>query len=396
VIGVFVVDDSAVIRRMITSILETDPEIEVIGTASNGRVALDKLAELTPDIVILDVEMPVMDGLATLRALRALGSRNAALPVVMFSALTERGAAATLDALSAGATDYVTKPAGAGSVAVSLDQVRRELVPKIKALVAASRERLSSRPGPVAPMVPAARVVAAAMTPPATASPPPATAQPAQPAWPRRVLRADRIEVVAIGCSTGGPDALASVVGSLPIDFPVPILVVQHMPPLFTRMFAERLDRSSALPVREAVDGQLLEPGTILVAPGDRHLTVRRRGTSVCVELTEDPPENYCRPAVDLLFRSAADVFGAGTLACVLTGMGRDGEQGAGRVHAVGGRIVVQDQATSVVWGMPGAVAKAGLADDIVPLSKVAETLLAAVLPRPPRLPERGERIGVR
>jgi two-component system chemotaxis response regulator CheB len=385
VIGVLVVDDSAVIRRMITSILEGDPEIQVIGTASNGRVALERLAELTPDIVILDVEMPVMDGLATLRSLRALGSRNATLPVVMFSALTERGAAATLDALTAGATDYVTKPAGAGSVGVSLDQVRRELVPKVKALVAASRERLAAG-SPFGSAVTSSAVTSSAVTSR------PASVVPAQDvlAVPRRPLRSDRVELVAIGCSTGGPDALATVLGALPIDFPVPILVVQHMPPLFTRMFAERLDRSSALPVAEAVDGQRLSPGAILVAPGDRHLRVRRDGVSVCVDLSEEPPENYCRPAVDVLFRSIAEVFGPAALACVLTGMGRDGEQGAGRVRAGGGRIVVQDQATSVVWGMPGAVAKAGLADDVVPLSKIAETLLAAVTPR------RSERVGVR
>jgi two-component system, chemotaxis family, protein-glutamate methylesterase/glutaminase len=395
VIGVLVVDDSAVIRRMITSILEGDPEIQVVGTASNGRVALERLAELTPDIVILDVEMPVMDGLATLRSLRALGSRNATLPVVMFSALTERGAAATLDALTAGATDYVTKPAGAGSVAVSLDQVRRELVPKVKALVAASRDRLAAG-SPIGGSVVGSAVASGAITNSAvtgnTVTSRLASVAPAQGALavPRRPLRSDRVEVVAIGCSTGGPDALATVLGALPIDFPVPILVVQHMPPLFTRMFAERLDRSSVLPVAEAVDGQRLSPGAILVAPGDRHLRVRRDGVSVCVDLSEEPPENYCRPAVDVLFRSIAEVFGPAALACVLTGMGRDGEQGAGRVRAGGGRIVVQDQATSVVWGMPGAVAKAGLADDVVPLSKIAETLLAAVTPR------RSERVGVR
>jgi two-component system chemotaxis response regulator CheB len=354
-IGVMIVDDSAVVRRLLTSILESEPKITVVGTASNGRMALDRLPELNPDIVILDIEMPVMDGLATLRALRLDYPR---LPVVMFSSLTERGAAATLDALAAGATDYVTKPAGAGSVAVSLDQVRGELVPKIVALVAAARHR------------------AAGTLPPA----PPLAVSPLTPAPPRRIGGLpERVDAIAIGCSTGGPDALAAVVAELPKDFPVPILIVQHMPPLFTRMFAERLSRSCALSVLEAADGQLVEPGAILVAPGDRHLMVRREGFGARVVLSDAPPEHYCRPAVDVLFRSVADVFGTGTLACVLTGMGRDGALGAEAVRAAGGRVVVQDEATSVVWGMPGAVVKAGVADDVLPLDKVAAALISAV-----------------
>jgi two-component system chemotaxis response regulator CheB len=356
-IGVLIVDDSAVIRRLLTSILESEPDIDVVAAAANGRMALEKLTECRPDIVILDVEMPVMDGLATLRALRIDYPK---LPVVMFSSLTERGAAATLDALAAGASDYVTKPAGAGSVAVSLDQARGELVPKVRALVGAVRDRAA---GVTAPLPAAAS--SAAPSVPFTPS-------------PRRAGLPERVEVIAVGCSTGGPDALAAIVAQLPKDFPVPILVVQHMPPLFTRMFAERLGRNCELPVQEAAEDQLIEPGTILVAPGDSHLTVRRQGLGVRVRLSDAPPEHYCRPAVDVLFRSVAEVYGNATLACVLTGMGRDGALGAERVRAAGGRIVVQDQATSVVWGMPGAVVKAGLADDVVPLAGVADTLIAA------------------
>jgi two-component system chemotaxis response regulator CheB len=342
-IGVLVVDDSVVIRRMVASVLDDDPEIEVVGTAANGRIALDKLPQLRPDIVILDVEMPVMDGLATLRALRLTHPQ---LPVVMFSTLTERGAAATLDALTAGATDYVTKPSHVGSINASIDRVRSELIPKIKALVGATRDKTSAR---------------------------------TRPAPPTHPVRQDRVDIIAVGCSTGGPDALTAIVADLPADLSAPIVVVQHMPPLFTRMFAERLDRSCPLLVREAADGLRVEPGQILVAPGDHHLMLRRRGVDVVAQLTKEPPENYCRPSVDVLFRSVASVYGSGALACVLTGMGRDGLKGSERIRAAGGRLVVQDQASSVVWGMPGAVAQAGLANDVVPLDKVAETLVGAV-----------------
>ncbi len=347
-IGVLVVDDSVVIRRIVSSVLDDDPDITVVGTAANGRIALDKLDALSPDIVILDVEMPVMDGLATLRELRRT---HPTLPVLMFSTVTERGAMATLDALAAGATDYVTKPTHATSASASVDRVRAELIPKIKGLVGAARTRavFASRPMPKAP--------------------PQADA----------VVRQARVDVVVIGASTGGPDALSSIVAGLRSDLNVPILVVQHMPPLFTRLFAARLDRSSALHVVEAVDGQLVEPGHIIVAPGDQHLTVRRQGTDVRVRLTDDPPENYCRPSVDVLFRSAAALYGAGVVACVLTGMGRDGAQGAKHVRAAGGRIIVQDEASSVVWGMPGAVVAAGVATDIVPLGQIADRLQGAL-----------------
>jgi two-component system chemotaxis response regulator CheB len=342
-IGVLVVDDSVVIRRMVSAVLEADPEIEVVGTAANGRIALDMLATLRPDIIILDVEMPVMDGLATLRALRVTHPR---LPVVMFSTLTERGASATLDALAAGATDYLTKPSNAGSVAGSMERVRLELIPKVKGLVAAARARamLAARPMPAV-----------------------------------RPIRQNRVDMIVIGASTGGPDALTEIASKLPGDLAVPILVVQHMPPLFTRLFAGRLDRSCPLTVMEAVDGQVIKAGSIVVAPGDQHLAVRRQGTDLRVHLSQDPPENYCRPSVDVLFRSAATVSGAGVLACVLTGMGRDGTKGAERIRAVGGRVVVQDAASSVVWGMPGAVVAAGHANDIVPLDRIADTLLDGV-----------------
>ncbi|WP_148204594.1 protein-glutamate methylesterase/protein-glutamine glutaminase [Acidothermus cellulolyticus] len=348
-IGVLIVDDSVVIRRMLAAVLDEDPELEVVGTAANGRIALDKLPQLRPDAVVLDVEMPVLDGLATLRELRRTHPR---LPVIMFSTVTERGAQATLDALAAGASDYVTKPSKVSSVAASIARVRDDLIPKIKALVAARR-------GEARPTSADVRLA------------------PAPPAAPGMV------EALAIGCSTGGPDALASVVAHLPADLGVPVFVVQHMPPLFTKLFAERLDRNCPMQVREAVDGEPAVAGRIYVAPGDTHLVVRRRAGQVVVHLTKEPPENYCRPSVDVLFRSVASVYGARALACVLTGMGRDGLKGAERIHAAGGQIIVQDEATSVVWGMPGAIAAAGLASAVLPLPQIADALRRAIGRRP-------------
>ena len=343
-IRVLVVDDSAVIRRLVTDVLEADPRIEVVGVAENGQIALERVEQWKPDAVTMDIEMPKLDGIGAVRALRRSHPR---LPVVMFSTLTERGAAATLDALAAGASDYVTKPANVGSVAESRQSVREQLIPKLLALAAA-------------------RSLVRGATPPAA---------PAQ----RRAPRSVPFEVVAIGSSTGGPDALATVLTALPADLDVPVLVVQHMPPVFTRLLAQRLDGASRLHVKEAAEGDPARPGQVLIAPGGVHLEVRRAGTSVLAHLTQAPPENFCRPAVDVLFRSLSSVYPGRTLGLVLTGMGRDGERGAKVIRDAGGEVFVQDEATSVVWGMPGAVAKSGLADRILPLPSVAAELAAAL-----------------
>jgi two-component system chemotaxis response regulator CheB len=351
-ITVLVVDDSVVVRRLVSDVLSEDQEIQVVGTAPNGQIALAKVPQLNPDVISLDVEMPVMDGLETLRELRRCFPD---VPVIMFSTLTDRGAAATLEALELGAKDYVTKPANVGSVQASMASVREQLVPKIKAL-----HRHSPR-GRAAgyPMLP--RAIATG-----TAAPSP---------FLRAVPPAQPVDVVLLGVSTGGPDALATVLPALPATFPVPVLVVQHMPPTFTRLLAQRLDGRSALEVREAQDGDVVRPGQVLVAPGDFHLRLLRGGRGVVARLDQGTPENFCRPSVDVLFRSAAQVYGAGCLAMVLTGMGTDGARGAGDIVAAGGQVVVQDQATSVVWGMPGAVAQAGLASELLPLSDVASAL---------------------
>ncbi len=355
-----VVDDSVVVRRLVSDILSADPRLEVVGTAANGKVALAKIPQVNPDLVTLDVEMPVMDGLETLGHLRRSYPR---LPVIMFSTLTDRGASVTLDALERGANDYVAKPANVGSVRASMEAVRRDLVPKILALCQPSR--------PVPPALPPLRGTAGAS---ATSAGPQGT----RPAG-------GRPEVLAIGASTGGPDALSTVLRALPGSLPVPVVVVQHMPPVFTKQFADRLDGRCALTVREAARGVPLLPGTVLIAPGDWHLRVRRAGGRATAMLDQETPENYCRPAVDVLFRSVAESYGGRVLGLVLTGMGSDGARGAAEIVRAGGSVLVQDRASSVVWGMPGAIAAAGLASAQLPLADVAPAVLERLGGGPPR-----------
>jgi two-component system chemotaxis response regulator CheB len=351
-IRVLIVDDAVVVRKIVSAVLAEDPEIEIVGTAANGRIALQKLTQVNPDLVTLDIEMPELDGLQTLKALRSTHPR---LPVIMFSTLTERGASATIEALTLGASDYVTKPANVGSVSEAQQRVRDQLIPKIKALC------------PMTTVV-AMPAVPAPVVRPTTTAPP---------AWVRAVPGvASQPEVVAIGVSTGGPNALAEIIPHLPADFPVPIVIVQHMPPMFTKFLADRLDAQSPLEVREAAGGELLQPGAVLIAPGDHHMVLRRSGSKIVTALNQEPPENSCRPAVDVLFRSVQDVYSGNVLAVVLTGMGQDGLHGCEVIKQGGGSVVVQDEATSVVWGMPGFVARAGLADRVLPLDRIANELV--------------------
>ena len=378
-IRVLVVDDSVVIRRLVTGILSEDPDIEVVGTAINGRAALQKIETFQPDLVTMDVEMPEMDGIDAVRAIRANGNR---VPVIMFSTLTERGAASTFDALAAGASDYVPKPANVGSVSRSMEQVRAALIPLIKSLV--------PRPGSPAVGGVAVRPGAAARAAQTAApeqrgavpgrSPLAASSAPAAPAPRERRVPAGEYRMLVIGSSTGGPEALFTVLKRLPPP-PVPVVVVQHMPPVFTAQFAARLDRNCDFPVAEARQGMVLAPGTVTIAPGDHHLTVVRAGRDLVAHLNQEPPENYCRPAVDVLFRSAATVVGGPVLALVLTGMGQDGLKGAERIIASGGSVIAQDRATSVVWGMPGAVTQAGLVEKVLPLPQVAQELQRRLWP---------------
>jgi two-component system chemotaxis response regulator CheB len=421
VVRVLVVDDSAVIRKLIARVLDAAPDIEVAGEAANGREALDIVGVVRPDLVTLDVEMPVLDGLMTIKALR---SRWPRLPVIMCSTLTEGGARTTLEALSSGASDYVTKPSGGtgASLTEQLANLREQLLPKVRALTAprgadaaptapahapsapfwpavpapesgAAHGAPHPRPAglgmfrptrPTAPLppqrsgpaaaAPGGAVTASRPALPALAAPPPGPASPAAPA----PARAGGAQLIVLGVSTGGPNALAEVIPALPRDLGVPVLVVQHMPPVFTRMLAERLDGRSALHVVEAGHGVPLLPGTVYLAPGDFHLSVAGSPGELRARLDQNPPENSCRPAVDVLFRSAAAACGSRVVGAIMTGMGADGFAGSEAIVAAGGTVFAQDEATSVVWGMPGLIARAGLAREVVPLDRLAATLVAA------------------
>ena len=347
-IRVLIVDDSVVVRRMLSEALKGDPRITVVGTAPNGAVALQKLGQLSPDVVLLDVEMPDLDGIETVRRLRVDYPK---LPVIMCSSLTERGAEVTLRALAAGATDYVTKPTASVAQQDGLSAFKSELLASVLVL-GASRASTSPR---LLTRGPAEACISSLLRTP-TRGP---------------------IAAIGIGCSTGGPSALAQVFTRIPPDLTVPIFIVQHMPPLFTRMLADSLTASSGVSVHEAVHGGAVEPGHAYVAPGDFHMVLGRDGTRLVTVLHQAPPENSCRPAVDVLFRSLAGVFGRGVLACVLTGMGRDGTRGAGDIVAAGGAVLVQSAETCVVPSMPEGVASAGLAEMSLPLTQLGDELVA-------------------
>jgi len=320
--------------------------MEVVGTAPNGRIALQKITQVNPDAITMDVEMPEMDGLQALRELRRTHPK---LPVIMFSTLTQRGAAATLDALAAGASDYVTKPMDVLNLEDAVGRLQEELLPRV-------RVHCSRFMPELAPPMPV----------PVAGSKPPFTAA-------ATTVASGPVDLVCIGSSTGGPMALEAVFTRLTQALGVPVVVVQHMPPMFTQMLAQRLNQLP-IPLRthEAANNMPIQTGHAYIAPGGMHLTVVRdaNGTFTC-KTNSNPPENSCRPAVDVLFRSAA-ATNANLLGVVLTGMGQDGLRGCTLIREKRGQVVVQDQATSVVWGMPGAVATAKLAHAILPLDEIA------------------------
>lgn len=357
-IRVLVVDDSVVIRRLVTQALSEDPGIEVVGAAANGAIALQRIPQANPDVVTLDIEMPEMDGLETLRRIR---KTYPDLRVIMFSTLTQRGATATIDALMLGADDYVTKASNVGRLAESMAALRRELVPRIN--------QFFLRKDAGRPAGEPARPRAAAGTPAAPAG------QGAAPLFRPHLAP----KAIAIGVSTGGPTALSAIVPQFPEHFRLPILIVQHMPPLFTRLLAERLQKQTTLKVVEAREGDGVTAGTIYVAPGDFHMRVRRQADQVVIALDQAPPENSCRPAVDVMFRSVHDVYGGNVVSVVLTGMGQDGLRGVELLKAAGARVIVQDEPSSVVWGMPGAIARANLADAIVGIDEIVPEILKYV-----------------
>lgn len=344
-IKLIIVDDSVIIRKLVGDFLAKYPEIELIATAVNGRIGLEKINQLKPDIVILDIEMPEMDGLSTLIEIRKIFPH---LPVIMFSSLTKDGAEATLKALSYGANDYVTKEVSGLSMQENLSSIGGELILKIRGLVKPSPkiENLLSR-------IENVTVKTKEVT--------------------------ELVDIVAIGVSTGGPNALKEVIPNIPADFPVPIVIVQHMPPVFTKALAENLAKNSQIPVVEAQDGDVLQPGKAFIAPGGYHMTVVLEGKHYVLRLNQEPPENYCRPAVDVLFRSVARYFGGHTLAVIMTGMGQDGMKGCHLIKEEQGSVIVQDEASSVIWGMPGSVVNAGLADEILPLQHLGQTIIQRV-----------------
>ena len=324
-VRVLIVDDAVVVRRMLADILDSDPELEVVGTAANGKAALEKMPQVEPQVVILDIDMPEMNGIETLIEIR---KRDGTIPVIMFSTSTERGASTTLEALSRGATDYVTKPSTMRGARSAVDAIRQELVPKIKAL---GKRRLRTAGMRTRPAVP----VPASVKRPSPAARPSmgGTVSAPRPGNTKTTLRAkgatSKYRLLAIGTSTGGPNALAELFPKLPANFPIPIVIVQHMPPIFTRILAERLTAASHIKVQEGRQGELLRPGMGYIAPGDFHMTVHRsHGSELALKLNQNPQEHSCRPAVDVLFRSIAAECADKTLAVVLTGMGRDGAAG--------------------------------------------------------------------
>jgi len=349
-IRVLIVDDSVVIRRLVTHALEQEPTLEVVGFASNGSIALARIPQLNPDVITLDVEMPEMDGLEMLRELR---KQYPLIRVVMFSTLTERGAAITLQALALGADDYVAKASNTGSLDRSMASLRAELIPKIKQFFLLPGSAPPAQQPAVAPVRPSRKM----------------------PVLP--IARGRKI--LAIGVSTGGPNALGELMPQFPNDFPLPILIVQHMPPLFTRLLAERLQASTTLNVEEAAEGSAVTAGKVFIAPGDYHMQVRNGGAETVIALDQSPPENSCRPAVDVLFRSVAEVYGGSVIAGILTGMGQDGLRGIEALKAKGAYVIAQDEASSVVWGMPGGVVAAGLADCVAPLGTIVPEILKQV-----------------
>jgi two-component system, chemotaxis family, protein-glutamate methylesterase/glutaminase len=344
-VRVLVVDDSVVVRRAITMALEADPEIDVVGVASSGELALQKVDQLNPDVVTLDVEMPGMNGLDTLSELRR---RRPDLRVVMLSTLTQGGAEVTMEALSRGADDCASKSSGGLSIEQSVAQLREQLGGKVKQFF-----RFRPKAAPVGAPV-AAPVVRPGGRPAPTAN----------------------IEAIVLGISTGGPTALATLLPALGNQLQLPLLIVQHMPPMFTKMLAQRLDSQSQLKVVEAEAGMLVSGGTVYIAPGDFHMKLKQTGAGVEIVLDQGPPENCCRPAVDVLFRSAAEVWGKHAAAVVMTGMGADGLAGARSLWAAGATVIAQDEATSVVWGMPGELVRAQIADQVLPLDQIAPALV--------------------
>jgi two-component system chemotaxis response regulator CheB len=330
-VRILVVDSSVVVRRLLTNVLSSDPSLEVVGSAPSGRIAMAKVPQVNPDVITLNTELPDLDGVQTLDALRKTYPQ---VPVIVFVSRIDE------------------------------QRIRDELIPRIKTCYAASTKNTrASEPERVGRMGTSRESAARALE--------------------------RRTDVVVIAVSTGGPNALTELLPEFPSDLPVPVLIVQHMPPTFTYLLADRLDTICDLRVSQAVANEVVGPGHAWMAPGDFHMVVRKEGTLVRIQTHQGPPENSCRPSADVLFRSAADAYGAHVLAVVLTGMGQDGLRGCERIHEVGGQVFVQDEASSVIWGMPRFVVNAGLADKVVPLRQLGTEIMRSVGAFRPSWPDR-------
>ena len=339
---VLVVDDSTLFRKVVRDALNQVPEIEVVGSAANGRIALEKIKQLRPDVVTLDIEMPELDGLGVLQELQSDPSPP---KMILLSALTSRGAELTSRALQMGAFDFILKP-DSGNFEQNTQRLREELLPK----VAACCENETREP--------------AASEPQSSVS---------EPAPPMSAPAA----ILGIGISTGGPAALSQFLPKLPEDFPVPVVIVQHMPPMFTLSLAEDLDRSCPLHVQEGKNGQPVVPGNVFIAPGGKQMKVVKSNGNARLRITDDTPEKNCKPSVDYLFRSLAECYGNRTLAVVMTGMGDDGTVGCRLLKRSGAMVLAQDERSCVVYGMPRRVVEAGLADEIVPLQELSHVIVS-------------------
>ncbi len=357
-VKVLVVDDSIFICKALTRILEKDPNIKVIGTAHDGQDAIEKVKQLDPDIVTLDVEMPKMNGIEALKVIMKEYPR----PVVMISSLTKEGAKVTIEALSLGAVDFIPKELYQSSVAgINLEKLEQQLLEKIK-VIAQKRVQFSSSPSTFVSTFSSSNSSTIQSRPVS-----------------RPTVRKGMVDVVVIGVSTGGPTALQKVISKLPPDIPVPGIIIQHMPPAFTGPLAKRLSSLGGPTVKEAEKGERLAPGKFLVVPGAYHMQLKKIGSIVQVMLTEEPKDAIYHPSIDLTISSAADVFGHKTLAVILTGMGKDGLEGVKKVKEKGGKVIAQDESTSVVYGMPKAVVESGLADKVVPIDKIADAIMSFV-----------------
>lgn len=372
-VRVLIVDDSAVMRKIIASALQKEPSIEIAGFASNGLEAIEAIQTCSPDVMTLDIEMPEMDGLTALREIRKV---NKYLPIIMFSSLTHKGAQAAVMALTAGASDYVGKPANTSSgIDNAFKVLETELIPKIIGLAKRVKSR-KAREGQLADtqgMTPPKGAITANRS---LASTKPISTLESKVSKATSAVLAKPAEAVCIGVSTGGPEALMQVFSAFNAPISVPIFIVQHMPADFTALLAARLSSIGVMTVKEAQEGEIAEPGVAYIAPGGFHMTLSRPGTKTIIHLNTEPPENSCRPAVDVLFRSAAQLYGSGLLAVMLTGMGYDGLKGTKIIKENGGQVIAQDEATSVIWGMPGAVVQAGLADVVLPIDKMTDEII--------------------